>query len=119
MTQRLLPLAFLVSMGCIPDNAEISSGSFKAFISESTSFTIVKEAIDLDTDLEKGLWNDNYSIDCRDLSLTEDVNGDGTNEDECEYYDNVIMDLPTFEEWTNNMSLTDQLKFHYFETLIF
>ena len=38
---------------------------------------------------------------------------DGTNEDECEYYDNVIMDLPTFEEWTNNMSLTDQLKFHY------
>ena len=38
---------------------------------------------------------------------------DGTNEDECEYYDNVIMDLPTFEEWTNNMSLTDQIKFHY------
>ena len=38
---------------------------------------------------------------------------DGTNEDECEYYDNVIMDLPTFEEWTNNMSLTDQLKVHY------
>lgn len=38
---------------------------------------------------------------------------DGTNEDECEYYDNVIMDLPTFEEWTKDMSLTDQLKFHY------
>ena len=38
---------------------------------------------------------------------------DGTNEDECEYYDNVIMDLPTFEEWTNNMSLTDQIKFHH------
>ena len=38
---------------------------------------------------------------------------DGTNEDECEYYDNVIMDLPTFEEWTKNMSLTDQIKFHY------
>jgi len=38
---------------------------------------------------------------------------DGANEDECEYYDNVIMDLPTFEEWTNNMSLTDQIKFHY------
>jgi hypothetical protein len=84
MTQRLLPLAFLVSMGCIPDNAEISSGSFKAFISESTSFTLVKEAIDLDTDLEKGLWDDNYSLDCRDLTLTEDANGDGTNEDEQE-----------------------------------
>ena len=38
---------------------------------------------------------------------------DGTNEDECEYYDNVIMDLPTFEEWTKDMSLTDQIKFHY------
>lgn len=38
---------------------------------------------------------------------------DGTNEDECEYYDNVIMELPTFEEWTKNMSLTDQIKFHY------
>ena len=38
---------------------------------------------------------------------------DGANEDECEYYDNVIMDLPTFEEWTKDMSLTDQLKFHY------
>ena len=37
----------------------------------------------------------------------------GTNEDECEYYDNVIMELPTFEEWTKNMSLTDQIKFHY------
>ena len=23
------------------------------------------------------------------------------------------MSLPTFEEWTKNMSLTDQLKFHY------
>ena len=38
---------------------------------------------------------------------------DGTNEDECEYYDNVIMELPTFEEWTENMSLTDQIKFYY------
>ena len=38
---------------------------------------------------------------------------DGTNEDECEYYDNAIMDLPTFEEWTKDMSLTDQIKFHY------
>ena len=38
---------------------------------------------------------------------------DGTNEDECEYYDNVIMELPTYEEWTKNMSLTDQIKFHY------
>ena len=38
---------------------------------------------------------------------------DGANEDECEYYDNVIMDLPTFEEWTKDMSLTDQIKFHY------
>ena len=38
---------------------------------------------------------------------------DGTNEDECEYYDNVIMDLPTFEEWTKDMSLTDQIKFYY------
>jgi len=38
---------------------------------------------------------------------------DGTNEDECEYYDNVIMDLPTFKEWTKDMSLTDQIKFHY------
>ena len=23
------------------------------------------------------------------------------------------MSLPTFEEWTKNMSLTDQIKFHY------
>ena len=23
---------------------------------------------------------------------------DGTNEDECEYYDNVIMELPTYEQ---------------------
>ena len=38
---------------------------------------------------------------------------DGTNEDECEYYDNVIMELPTFQEFTKNMSLTDQIKFHY------
>ena len=25
----------------------------------------------------------------------------------------IDMSLPTFEEWTKNMSLTDQLKFHY------
>ena len=24
---------------------------------------------------------------------------DGTNEDECEYYDNVIMKLPTYEQY--------------------
>ena len=38
---------------------------------------------------------------------------DGTNEDECEYYDNVIMDLPTFEEWTKDMDLESQIKFYY------
>ena len=38
---------------------------------------------------------------------------DGTNEDECEYYDNVIMDLPTYEEWTKDMSLTKQIQFYY------
>ena len=38
---------------------------------------------------------------------------DGTNEDECEYYDNVIMELPKYEEWTKNMSWTDQIKCHY------
>ena len=38
---------------------------------------------------------------------------DGTNEDECEYYDNVIMELPTYEEWTKTMPLVDQIKFHY------
>ena len=38
---------------------------------------------------------------------------DGTNEDECEYYDNVIMDLPTYEEWTKDMPLADQIKFYY------
>ena len=40
---------------------------------------------------------------------------DGTNEDECEYYDNVIMDLPTYEEYykANFPRLVDALKFHY------
>ena len=38
---------------------------------------------------------------------------DGTNEDECEYYDNVIMELPTYEEFTKDMPLVDQLKMHY------
>ena len=38
---------------------------------------------------------------------------DGTNEDECEYYDNAIMELPTFKEWTKDMPLTDQIKFYY------
>lgn len=38
---------------------------------------------------------------------------DGTNEDECEYYDNVIMNLPTFEEWTKDMDLESQIKFYY------
>jgi hypothetical protein len=38
---------------------------------------------------------------------------DGTNEDECEYYDNVIMDLPTYEEWTKDMDLESQIKFYY------
>lgn len=38
---------------------------------------------------------------------------DGTNEDECEYYDNVIMDLPTYEEHTKDWSLVDKIKFHY------
>lgn len=37
----------------------------------------------------------------------------GTNEDECEYYDNVIMELPTFEEWTKDMDLESQIKFYY------
>ena len=38
---------------------------------------------------------------------------DGTNEDECEYYDNVIMELPTYEEFTKDMSLVEQIQFHY------
>ena len=38
---------------------------------------------------------------------------DGTNEDECEYYDNVIMDLPTYYQFVKDMSLADKLKFHY------
>ena len=38
---------------------------------------------------------------------------DGTNEDECEYYDNVIMDLPTYEEYIKDMPLVDQIKFYY------
>jgi hypothetical protein len=40
---------------------------------------------------------------------------DGTNEDECEYYDNVIMDLPTYEEYykENFPRLVDAIKFHY------
>jgi hypothetical protein len=38
---------------------------------------------------------------------------DGTNEDECEYYDNVIMELPTYEQYIKDMSLADQIKFYY------
>ena len=38
---------------------------------------------------------------------------DGTNEDECEYYDNVIMELPTYEEYIKDMPLVDQIKFYY------
>ena len=38
---------------------------------------------------------------------------DGTNEDECEYYDNVIMELPTYEEYTKDMPLIEQIKMYY------
>ena len=38
---------------------------------------------------------------------------DGTNEDECEYYDNVIMELPTFEEYIKDMPLIEQIKMYY------
>ncbi len=38
---------------------------------------------------------------------------DGTNEDECEYYDNVIMELPTYEEYIKDMPLVEQIKFYY------
>jgi hypothetical protein len=38
---------------------------------------------------------------------------DGTNEDECEYYDNVIMELPTYEEYIKDMNLESQIKFYY------
>ena len=38
---------------------------------------------------------------------------DGTNEDECEYYDNVIMELPTYEQYIKDMSLADQIKFYF------
>ena len=34
---------------------------------------------------------------------------DGTNEDECEYYDNVIMELPTYEQYIKDMSI-EQIK---------
>ena len=37
----------------------------------------------------------------------------GTNEDECEYYDNVIMELPTYEQYIKDMPLVDQIKFYY------
>ena len=62
MMIRLLPLAFLATMGCIPENADITAGSFRAFISESTSFTLVKESITLDIEDELGVWDDNYSV---------------------------------------------------------
>jgi hypothetical protein len=38
---------------------------------------------------------------------------DGANEDECEYYDNVIMELPTYEQYIKDMSLVEQIKFYY------
>ena len=38
---------------------------------------------------------------------------DGTNEDECEYYDNVIMELPTYEQYIKDMPLIEQIKFYY------
>jgi hypothetical protein len=38
---------------------------------------------------------------------------DGTNEDECEYYDNVIMELPTYEQYIKDMPLVEQIKFYY------
>lgn len=62
MTRSILPLAALIfAMGCVPNNAELTSGDFSVFLSHNTSLTVLHDRTDLQA--TDSWWN----LDCRDL----------------------------------------------------
>ncbi len=66
MTRSILPLAPLVfAMGCVPNNAELTSGGFAVFLSHNTSLTVKHGKADLQaTTGDTGAW---WNLDCRSL----------------------------------------------------
>lgn len=70
MLRRLTPLLVLTSVACAPQNAEVTSGQFTAFLPIDSSLTLFKGDIDLDE------AEDHWAIDCR-RSIDEDERLDG------------------------------------------
>jgi len=66
MIRRLAPAALVVALGCAPQNAELTEGAYKIYLSEGSSLTISQERVDL-VDAEIA-----YNIDCRTLADERD-----------------------------------------------
>ncbi len=70
MDRRSALLVVVGLMGCKPMNATVDEGSYKVFLSTSTSTTLFEERLDLDA------FPEHYQIDCRsgdDLDLLDDA----------------------------------------------
>ena len=112
MITRFVPVALLLS-ACAPQNAVLSSGQYFGFVSDNTSFSLSKEALD-PYDYEKDMW----TIDCRNfidnrekkvLQLTgiaDDCEGE-SNDNRCQ--DRRLKQL--CNDWTESVPETDPEQF--------
>ncbi len=66
MTARIAPLAILLAMGCKPQSAELNTTNYFAFMSESTSFSLLKGTVDPED------WSDKFVVDCRDFGTKKE-----------------------------------------------
>jgi hypothetical protein len=66
MLRPISSLLLLLSVGCAPQNAEITGGTYWTFLSYNSSRTLFEANVDLDA------ADDHYAVDCRPLGQDED-----------------------------------------------
>ena len=66
MFARIAPLTVLMAVGCTPQTATLSDANYSAFMSEATSFSLLKGSVEPDK------WDDSYVIDCRDFGTKKE-----------------------------------------------
>lgn len=67
----IIPMALALATGCKPHNAELNEANVRTFLGVSTSPTIFKSALNLDS-FEKQKNGRHYQIDCRTFENEED-----------------------------------------------
>jgi len=68
MFVRIAPLTVLLAVGCKPQTAELTAGDYFAFMSEATSFSLLKGSVDPEK------WKDDqrFVVDCRDFGTKKE-----------------------------------------------